>query len=139
MCFQCVIVIDIQKVIFCLIHYFQIHYLRQINIHLTTASLLNLHIFKLHENLFFAVDFRSSTRSLATSFCQFSTITATTMSDICFFFFYQIYLNLIRYLRHLAFLLHIVKIRQNKNLVKSVIKLGAMANLELVATNKLEN
>ena len=138
MSFQCVIVIDVQKRIFCLIHYFQVHYLRQINIHLTTISLLNLHIFKLHEKLFFAVDFRSSNRSLATRFCQFSTITATTMSDICFHFLSDLP-QLFRHLRHLAFLLHIIKIRQNQNLVKSVIKLGAMAILELVTTNKLKN
>ena len=125
-------------------HYFQIHYLRQINIHLTTISHLNLHIFRLHENLFLAVAFRSSSCSLATSFCQFSTITATTMSDICFYFLSDLP-QLYRYLRHLAFLLHIAKIRQKKrkkphqNLVKSVIKLGAMAVLELVAINKLES
>ena len=101
-------------------------------------SLLNLHIFKLDENLFFAVDFRSSNRSLATRFCQFSTITATTMSNICFCFLSDLP-QLFRYLRHLALLLHIVKIRQNQNLVKSVIKLDAMAIHELVATNKLES
>ena len=67
--------------------------------------------------------FRSLNHSLATSFCQFSTATATTMSDNCFYFLLDLP-RLFRYLRYLAimvmanysilkaFLRHITKIKQ---------------------------
>ena len=122
----------------------------RVNIHLTTISLLNVHIFKLHENILFAVDFRSSYRSLTTSFCQFSTITATTMSDL--FLFLIRFTTVIQIFTALSYNFKSISSTHSKNnakkkkikkphqnVVKSVIKLGAMAVLELVATNKLEN
>ena len=73
------------------------------------------------------------------------------MSNTCFQFLSHLP-PLFRHLRHLAiilkvFLLHIIKIKQKKNLKnphqnlrkKDVIKLGAGAVLDLVATNRLEN